>query len=406
MYCILSVILPQYPFEVRAAGWLFLLLGIFITASISFSGFLKSKLLPWFLFFYHMGLAIFYWYYSLSHVADAMGYYQSIGKTTRLRAGTEFIEYLMNRLDSLFFAGYFDYYLLFHIFGFVGLCLLIRIFQELQFFPVSKYTNYLNWIVVFFPGINFWTTAPGKDSLIFFAIMLSSWGLIQFPERIIAIVLGVILIYLIRPHIAGFFMASIVLSMFWGSGIRLRWKIVGTTVFFITFIMLLPFIQDFVGLKELSLESVGTYLQKRQSLYLEYESSVNIQKYSIFLKILTFLYRPFFFDAKSFLWVVTSFEHLAYVILTILLFSRSFIASLQKYHYNFYIRFHFFFFAMGVFFFSMSITNLGLALRQKTMLMPSFLILVVMTYAIRPYNATWKTRMSMEKIPTQGELPI
>ena len=366
-----------------ASGLLFLLIGLAITGAFSSRRFLSSRLLPWLLFFYHLFFSLIYWRYSLANPADSHIYYNSIGQHAPFDVSTAFIKWIMSRLDFFFSASYLDYFLLFQLFGFVGFCLLYNAIAEVISHDHSKNAKRLLNIIIFLPNLHFWTSAIGKDSLIFFGITLSIWSLMKYRTRMAGLIAGLIITYFVRPHVAGFFMASILLALLWGMGLTLRWRIAGTIAITVVIFMLLPKITDFVGLETLSTESVSIYLDKRQGYTFEGGSAVDIRDYNIPLKFFTFLFRPLFFDAKGTLWWMVSVENLILLILAALTFSRKLWPLLFKYRVSFFMRFNFFFFLVGLTAFSLSIANMGIAIRQKTMLMPSFIIIAISVYALK-----------------------
>ncbi len=357
------------------------------------------------MFVYHLLFALYYWRYSLSNSADAKKYYSAIDKDISLQPGAGFIEWLINRLDLIFSASYLDYFILFQTFGFLGFCLLYRTFLELFPTEPTKRLRSVMLLLLFLPNFHFWTCAIGKDSLIFFGITLAIWGLLRLRNRVPALVIGLVLVYFIRPHVAGMFLLSILLALLWGRGLAIRWRIVITVVSVMAFFILLPRITDFVGLEELSTQSVGDFLHKRQGYNLEGGSSVDIRGYNLPLKIFTFLYRPLFFDAKGLLWLLVSVENVIYLFFTFSSVSKHLWSVLWKYPISFFMRFNFFFFTIGTMLFSMSISNIGIAIRQKTMLIPSFTILVIAVFALKEYqakgNTIQETRYDMEQ-PGEG----
>ncbi len=374
-------------------------IGLITTGIISAKRMLNSRILPWALFVYHLFFTLVYWHYTLSHPADSKGYFRSIGKEIPLRAGTQFIEWTVNRLDTVFSASYLDYFFLFQLAGFLGICVLYRIFKEILLFPTSKRTKQLLLLLVFLPNLHFWTTAIGKDSLIFLGITLVVWGLIEYRTRIPALFSGLVLVYFVRPHVAGFLVMAVLMALLWGPGVNIRWRIMGTVIVTGIFLYILPLIQDFLGLDEVTTKSVTGYLETRQGYNLEGGSSVDIRGYPLPLKILTYLYRPFFFDARGIMGLIVSVENVLYFLMTVIAVSRTLWSVLWRYKFSFFMRFNFFFFLIGTLVFSMSIANTGIAIRQKTMLMPSFMVLAVTVYAIKQYYAGQKSREN----PVPGE---
>ncbi len=387
------------------SGILFLLAGIVITSILSTKRVLRSSVLPWLLFFYHLAIALYYWQYTLSKGGDSVSYYKNIKGQNSLGTGTQFVEWLLSSIDVVFSASYLDYFFLFQTFGFLGICLVYMIVREVLPGELSQKGKLSLQAFLFFPNLHFWTSAIGKDSLIFFGITLSIWGLLSYRKRMPALVFGLVLVYFIRPHVAGFFLASVFLALIWGTGISLRWRIIGTILTSFVLILLMPKITEFVGLETVSTQSVGDYLYKRQGLNLEGGSSVNIRDYNVPLKLFTFLFRPLFFDAKGLLWVLVSFENLAYIVFAYLMVSKQLWAVLWHFKVSFFMRFNLFFFLIGTIFFSLSISNMGIAIRQKTMLLPSFMILVIAVMTLKEYQSkgrsTQETRQHME-VPTEG----
>jgi len=308
-------------------------------------------------------------------------------------------------LDGLFKANYLDYALLFQLFGFLGFVFLFRIILELL--PPETFQRAKRWIILllFLPNLHFWTSSLGKDSLIFFGIMLAIWGLLQYRRRIPAMLVGVVIVYFVRPHVAGFFLAAVALALLWGTGVSLRWRVLGTLLTTVVLVLLMPKITEFVGLETLSTTSVGDYLYKRQGYNLEGGSSVDIRGFNFPFKFFTFLFRPLFFDAKGLLWLVVSVENLIFIGLAFFTFSRRLWPLLWRYKVSFFMRFNLFFFLIGVFFFALSISNMGIAIRQKTMLMPSFLILAISVYALKAHqskgSSTQEARQHVE-VPAEG----
>jgi len=373
-------------------GFLFLAMGILITGIISFRRMLGSRILPWALFAYHLIFAFYYWFFTLNRGGDALIYYKKAARgIAEFGTGTQFIDWLMSRLYSIFAGDYLDYYVLFQLFGFLGFCLLHSILDEVVFFQKTPRARNFRLAILFFPNMHFWSSAIGKDSLIFFAVLLVTWGMIRYQKRLLAIVAGFFLMYFIRPHIAGIFLGAIFMALLWGPGIPLRWRITGNLLVVIAIVLLLPQIQKFVGLEEVSVQSVGQYLEKRQGLNLEGGSSVDIRQYSLPLKIFTFFYRPLFFDARNINGFVISMENVFYLWFLSFLFSGNFLRVLWKYRFSFFMRFNFIAFITGTFILALSVSNTGIAVRQKNMFLPGFLILVVTLFAIREYYAAAMT---------------
>jgi hypothetical protein len=90
------------------------------------------------------------------------------------------------------------------------------------------------------------------------------------------------------------------------------------------------------------------------------------------------MYRPLFIDAPGLFGLVVSFENLILLYMTFLLCTKRFIRSFNNHRNSFFLRLNLFYLLSGAIILSSTTANLGIAVRQKTMLLPSFIIIVMM----------------------------
>lgn len=368
------------------SGLFFLIIGFLLSVFIGHRKLIGSRVLPLLLFIYHIAFAFFYWHYSLDNPADALRYYNTaIGYPVTFGIGTRFIEWLTQLLQAPFSASYLDMFLLFHIAGFLGICFLYR--TVIETIPVQQSSRAKKAKIILFllPGMHFWTSAIGKDSVIFLGITLCYWGLASFKQRLVYFACGFLIVLLVRPHIAIFILVAVGFSIFWGKDIPLRWRTALTIVVVTVCFVILPFVLNYIGLASTNPESLDEYFEKRQSYYSEGGSNVDISGYPFPLKFLTFLYRPFFFDTTSTLGLAVSVENLILLLFSIVLFSNLFLRLYQQHPNKFFLRFNIFYFLLTTSLLSLTTTNLGLAIRQKIMILPSLIILTLTTYAVKRY---------------------
>ncbi|MDM8542148.1 hypothetical protein QUF90_13755 [Desulfococcaceae bacterium HSG9] len=373
------------------SGILFFVFGLMCAGYASKRRVLGDKFLPLKLFAYHLGFSLLYWWYSLNNPADSTRYYSMAKSSINLPLGfgTAFIGWFVQKIYLVFEPSYLDFFLLFHIAGFIGMCLFVRTVMDVSYNRVLPRVKQAMLILFFLPGLHYWTSAIGKDSLIFLGINLSIWGLLKPRRRGFASLAGFLIMYLVRPHVAGFFLMAVILSLMWGRGVPLRWRIIGTLgVLAVLLKFLLPVIMDFVGLSVLSPESLDGYFEKRRGHNMSGGGGVDIRGYPFILKFLTYLYRPFFIDAPGLLGLIVSCENAVLLWFSILLLSKPFWFLLWKHRFSFFMRFNFFFFFIGTTVFCMTTANMGIAIRQKTMLLPSLIILVLTAYEIKKYGLT------------------
>lgn len=101
-------------------------------------------------------------------------------------------------------------------------------------------------------------------------------------------------------------------------------------------------------------------------------SGVDLQNYNQLQKLLTFWFRPLFFDGLSFTGLMASVEN-AFYIFMLLIFIRQGITNWSSF--NGWFRICLIFFLLGSFILAQVSGNLGIAMRQKAQMMPFFFIL-------------------------------
>lgn len=379
-------------------GAIFLVVGILSAAYISHQRLLDSRGIPFLLFIYHLSFALIYWWYSLSYPADSVRYYRAArGPDITFGLGTVFIEWLTQQMYITVQASYLDLFLLFHIAGFFGLCLLYNTILEIVIKPVSLSVKRMTLIIFFLPGLHFWTSSIGKDSIIFLGINLVLWSLIYLNRRFWLLLSGLSLVFLVRPHVAMILLASIGFALIWSREVPLYLRILGTLTGFAIFSALLPFTLEYIRLDSLDTISVADYIQKLQQYDKMGGGSVNIGSYPFPFQVFTYLFRPLFLDAKNLFGIFVSFENIILLIISVRLFSPYFYKMLKTHSTSLFMWTNLFYFSLFVSTFSLVTANLGIAIRQKTMVLPSLFILIFLSDTIR--NTSWtKKKTSFKRL--------
>jgi len=330
------------------------------------------------LYIYHAFFMAYYYYYTLSHSSDALGYYKAalsgypLGYPYFLEnpVGTNFIKTLAYPLVQLLDMNFFAVSFLFSIFGFFGLLIFYITVKE----NIGK--SKLFTLVLFIPGLSFWTSSLGKDSLAFFSIALITYGFSKLDKRKSLIIMGLLLLFLIRPHIAlliVFISALVVLiSSKSVAAMSKFFLIIGSLGFLV---LAGDFIVQYVGMNSLSVESVEAYLDKRES-YEMGGSALDLSSYNTAMKMFTYLLRPLFFDASGLLSLVVSAENLFYLILFSLMLHKKFFRYISKA--PLFVKFNFFYAISALIVLSATTPNLGIAIRQKSMFIVNLIIVVLL----------------------------
>lgn len=157
-------------------GVLSIVLGLALSVVIALG--LRSSLCV-LLFHYHTAASVLYWLYSSSEGAGAVSYYAApYDPTAEIKAGTHFVTWLTVGLRDLLGASYLDLFMLYHIAGYIGVVLLYQLCRKtvLRNLDLDTPPSPLVYLAVFLPGLHVWTSAIGKDSLVFLGISCFLWG--------------------------------------------------------------------------------------------------------------------------------------------------------------------------------------------------------------------------------------
>jgi hypothetical protein len=372
---------------VTAIGVLFIAIGAFLSLVLSW----RWRSFAYFLLYcYHLTAALVAWYYSLTHIADAQGYYASGDAFAEFGTGTAFVTWLTAQLKDGLDASYLDLHLVFHLFGYCGIVFLCRICgaalegaapQGSELAPDRK-GRLLYHAVVFLPSLHFWTSAIGKDGLVFMGILCFVWGMARPQSRVAALLIGLSVCSVIRPHIAAMLAVSCGAAAVFSSDTPLLARLFLLTAVSVGFVLALPFLKEFVGLQDVSAPELSAYVEFRQDANFYGGSSVDIAQYSPPMQVFTFLFRPLFLDTREAMGLFVSCENLFLLCLFVLL-SPGLIRVIRSRNQALFVRFNIAFALMATVTLATTIANMGLALRQKVMVLPSILIILLMSYRAR-----------------------
>jgi hypothetical protein len=357
--------------------FLFLLLTIWLSSTLG-----VRKLLSAGIFFWHTLFSVFYWYYSLSSPADSDHYYDV---SLQLRGdldwtpGTRFVESLTSVFSDMMGLSKLNIFIVYGFLGTIGLLLLASMFFNRWKIP-SGWLRYGSYVILFSPNINFWSSAIGKDSPAFLAACLAAFSSMDIRKYKFFFGVSVVLMFLVRPHVAFFMIIALSLSALFGRRVNFSSR-VATVAFVISIsFVVLPFILEYSGLGDIStVESTTEYVGRRQEANLEGGSSLDIGDMPLPLQMFTYLFRPLFFDASNQMGLIVSFDNL--ILLAICLGSLKCCIDLfvrqMKNNFSFGVIFNVIYFFLVLVVFSMTTANLGIAVRQKTMIIPSLFAIIL-----------------------------
>src|SRR5688572_6492072 len=160
------------------------------------------------LFFYHVLISFAYYGYVLFNGSDSLAYYQKVVLDFRgdswisfYGTSTRFIEFIGYPFIKFLAFSYEAIMALFSFFGFLGFVYFYIFFKEHVRFKHTFLKIDLLTLIFFLPNLHFWSSSFGKGSLIFLGLGLYFFGLGKISRRWVALIIGGIIIYHVRPHI-------------------------------------------------------------------------------------------------------------------------------------------------------------------------------------------------------------
>ncbi|MDR5590566.1 hypothetical protein RE431_07940 [Christiangramia sp. SM2212] len=365
-----------------------------------FHFFSKSKMNG--LFFYHVLFGVIYYIYAWNHPSDSHRYF-NIPKSSSnswfsyLGTETTFIDFISYPFINYLGFTYEMMMLLFAWIGYWGFVLGFLFFKEniKEKVMVFKKVDLLT-LILFFPNMHFWSASLGKGALIFFGLMLFAFSISRPMERKFGLILSSLLVFAIRPHMFLLICVGGLYGLYFGKNlISKRYKVFGGLAILLGLILIQDKILAVVNLGN-SNNLIGDFLEfssNRSDKLSTATSGLNMAGYSLPEKIFTFWFRPLFLDAPGFLGVIVSIENLIYL----LLFGKILKLNFFKFWKNApsHVKSCLMIFVLTSFAMTFIMSNLGIMIRQKTMIM-YFMFFVI--YYFLAYEKSTEVKLKLERL--------
>lgn len=329
-----------------------------------------------------VGTLVYYSYVQTQGGDSELYYYDELDFYNRgFALGTGVLIYFVQTLKLTIGGTYLDYFMMFNAIGFCGLALLMRVFEEI-YRGMETEQQLLSLLLLLMPSLQFWTGAIGKDAPLFLAASLGLWAAINVRKRYVALGLATGLMVLVRPHIALVAVVAIAIALlfdrqfsWWKRAILLVIALVAGGFAIVT-------IQSTLRLDLTDADSISTFLEARDSIAQSNAGGNTAVQGSFALRLTSLLFRPLFFDVEETFGYVASVENTMLLVIFLLLGFRL-PTVLALFRRSAFVRYAFSF-AIGVtIVLALSYYNVGLGLRQRTMIFPGLLSLFVMLLALR-----------------------
>lgn len=357
------------------------------------------------LYFYHLIFWLTYYTYALFNASDSKNYYRNTqdysGDWLDLYGtSTTFIDFIAYPLTNMMNLPYVIVMVLFAWLGYLGFIFTYLFFREN--IPV-KINLFKKWdflfILLFLPNMHFWTSSLGKGSVIFLGIMMFVYALKMPKKRWLTLIVGSLIIYHVRPHVFMFMVVGAGLGFMSGNKKVSTGMKIGA---FIIMLVLLLLIQDKVlsvvnldGSDDVVNDFQDFTTSRSEGLSEDAGSGVDMANYPLPIKLFTFWFRPLFLDAPGVLGLIVSAENLLYLLITVKIIKKDFISFIKKSEPL--VKMSFVVFLMTSLAMTFVMSNLGIIMRQKSMVM-YFLFFVIYYYmAEKKYLKILKLRKLKEE---------
>ncbi|HYW17316.1 MAG TPA: hypothetical protein VE891_14345 [Allosphingosinicella sp.] len=332
----------------------------------------------------HVGASVAYYLYSQQFGGDVALYYNDPLGIYGVASGlsTVFVVNFVQFLKEYLGGSFIDYFLLFQAMGFWGILFVLRTFDDIHEELGLPTFNRL-YLLLFLPGLHFWTSAIGKDAPIFLGVAMCTWAAFQIQRRYLAFAAGLVISLLVRPHITLIALVALAATLLFGRNTSILAR-AGLMVVVLGGIgSVAGLVQEsFQGLNISNTDSVTEFLEAKSTVSEESGGDLNIVNASFPVKLISLLFRPFFVDATGVLGYIASLENVV-LLLVVGSLVWHFRIALAVARAALFARFSFFFFVMLTLLLAMVNYNVGLGLRQKMMMMPALLVFFVAMLAVR-----------------------
>jgi len=383
---------------------LLLIIFLFLINQGLFSSLVKKH--RWFskkmmngLFLYHLFFFGVYYWYALFNNSDSKSYFESpqdpnFGWLDYFGTSTTFIDFISWPFINVLGFNYEMMMILYAWFGYIGFVYAYMFIRENIPISVKVFKNVdFLFLILFLPNMHFWTVSLGKGAPIFMGLMLFAYAVKAPKSRIITLLLGSFIIYFIRPHVFLFVAVGTVLGFMTG---KEKISFGKKLMIYVGMIGGLILVQDqILAVANLSgsddlISDFENFSEDRSEDLSSSGSGVSMASYPLPLKLFTFWFRPLFFDAPGILGLIVSAENLIYLLLFLKICRKSFLKFLKKSPVTVKMSLTVFLLTSLAMTFVMS--NLGIIMRQKSMVMYFLFFVIYYFLAQEKYDRIIKLR--------------
>lgn len=342
------------------------------------------------LYVWHTIFCVIFTLYVIKNGGDATYYYaDSQQGDVKFSLGTESVVFITALFSYILGLSFLGTSFAFNILGFIGLLAFdasLRCATEGKSITMRRIAT----LIVFLPSVSFWSAAIGKDSLSFMATGLALWAALNLRRRTRLMVLAVLIMLLVRPHIAGMIVIALTGSMLLQRKVHLGRRLALGGAALAACAVMVPVALRYAGLEaNPNSNDVASYIEQRQQYNQEGGGGIDISSMSLPMQLVTYLFRPLPFEASSIFSLAGSIDNLVLLFLFLagswqILKRRKQVATANRTFLWLYSLFVWIILAVNT-------ANLGISMRQKWMFTP-MLIFLFITAMGKPRRAAQRNR--------------
>jgi hypothetical protein len=319
------------------------------------------------------------------------------------RWGTGFITSLSGLVLAVLGPSLRGEFVIFSFFAFGGLVAMAVAFARVQY---RRRLVFAAWIW-FFPSLWFWPSSLGKESVLLLAMGLATLGYVGDGKSInwFALATGIALAFLVRPHVAAV-LGLAVLAAQWLA----RWetftprRIAESAAALVGAVVLLIAMSDNLGTQRPEADSLQGLLEWQRDQTLQGGSnigSVPLSVTGIPMAFVNIWMRPFVWEAHNLTALVAAAEITAFWFLVIWR-RREVMQALRHWRQHRLLRFALPLLLGYTVMIGVAFGNLGLIARQRTLVFPFMLMLVLAVPALQEARAPQRLRLPPGEADTVG----
>ncbi|WP_290522430.1 hypothetical protein [Alcanivorax sp.] len=337
---------------------------------------------------WHSLFSIVTYLYITNFGGDAIAYFRySFSTDLQFSFGTGGIRFITSFLTQGLNLSFLGCFLVFQIFGAIGLIAFDAALREVTWHK-TRSLRLLATVIVFLPSVSFWSSALGKDALSFFSMGLALWAALSLKSRWFLLAVSMLVMLIVRPHMAGLLGIGLAGSFVFQKGIPLPQRVVFGSCALAAAVALVPIGLSYAGVGgEADASDVMEYIEGRQGHNLKGGGAVDISSMSPPVQMFTYLFRPTLIEARNLFSLAAALDN------TILLFlfvagGWALVKKPLPPHLLAHNRMFLWIYSFCAWLIlAMTTANLGIALRQKWMFTPMLIFLLISVIGRSRYPA-------------------